>query len=222
MPSYYVMNDSVFIALFVTLTSLTLFGLIRWIQSYNKKNDESYSLLKHFPFELMIIIKWIHKPYFQLIFLCISVGWLIFYWFMFPMVGSSWTIPLFITLTMTLMMFYLIFTTSSIPVERFIWTTSIAHVLAIILPLIVSIFSFTSPYDRFTTFLPWVSGGTSLMMMVLLFNPMLKRWSLLTAKKMDQSEQFVRPSIFIMALYQWIYVLSFYWLNFIIFIEFLV
>ena len=213
------MDDSILLSLFTVLLLISLIGLVAWTQTYTRLNHESFSFTKHFPFELFDVLKSYQRPYFQLIYLLISIGWLAFYWLIFPLVNSSWGIPLFIVLMMLLIMVYFLMTIRSIPVERFVFVSSIVHVLIIVLPLIVSIFSWTSPFDRFITVLPWVSSFLSVIALGMLFIPSLKSWSRLQEKKSDKGRSYERPKVFILALYQWFYIVSFYLLNFFILIE---
>ncbi len=216
------MNESIVLTLFSTLTAISIIGFYVWTKAYARMMHEKFSFKKHFPYELMMMLKGYQRPYFQLIYLLISVGWLVFYWLIFPLAGSSWIIPLLIVLMMLLIMFYFLMTIRSIPVERFVFISSIVHMLSIVFPLIIAFFSWTSPFDRFTTFLYWISFVQAMTLIGLLFIPSLKTWSLLQEKKSEQGIKFDRPKVFILALYQWIYIFSFYFLNLMILIEFFI
>ncbi len=213
------MNELFILSLFLTLVTVSILLINYLISLYNHKNLKYYSMFNHFPFEIMAGLSPKHQPYFLVFFTLIGMGWFTFYWMIFPFIGTSWTVPMFILVILLWVMFFFMISMLVNRIERFVFVSSFVHMLTIVLPAVVFIFTLTSPYDRFTTFLPWGSGFLAGFQFLLLFLPTLKTWSKLEERREEEVIVYVRPKMFLMALLQWGYLMSFYLLNLFILIE---
>ena len=207
------MNDLFILSLFLTLVVVSILLIHYCMSLYYHKNLKRYSIFNQFPFELLFGLSPKHQPYFRVFFTLLGMGWFTFYWMIFPLLGTSWTVPMFILVILLWIMFFFMMTMQAKRIERFVFVSSFVHMLIIVLPAVVFIFTLTSPYDRFTSFLPWGSVFIAGLQGLLLFLPSLKTWSKLEEKRQGEVIVYVRPKMFLLALLQWGYLMSFYLLN---------
>ncbi|MFZ9296486.1 MAG: hypothetical protein ACO259_09800, partial [Bacteroidia bacterium] len=180
-----------------------------------------FSFTQFFPYELFAFQSPKQTVYAHFIMTIIGVGWLSFYWYIFPLSGTTWTVPMLMGVLLNWIIFYMMLMDLKHPIERFVFLSSLSHMFAIVLPILIILFSLTTPFERFAGFLPWAAGTLASIQCLLLFIPRLIHWTHLEAKKTGEIVEYVRPRFFILAIFQWSYLLSFYLLNLSILIAYL-
>lgn len=213
------MNYSLITALFVVgCTAVVAFVLLLKVV-FARLYKRPFHFRQRFPLEVFDLRDRRAINLYWFLLLVMAVSFSSFYALVFNVAASNITLLIMLDAMLFSGATLIVFFTNPLRIEVFIGTAIVQLITAAILPMLVAYFSWTSPYDRYTAFLPWASLIASFLMALLLLNPSLKDWSKLKIVETGDKKEVQRPSIFVLAFSQWLAMMGFLLLTISVFIE---
>jgi len=172
---------------------------------YAKHTGERYSLLNHFPYELLESLNPWQRRYLQIPLMLLGAAIPAFFYGAFAAPGLY--IPYIIVgiAVLAAAAFVLLFYVRTRVVERHVLAASLFMMLVLLLDMFVAYYAFTTPFDAaFGDMLRYGSLALGLAELLVMLNPKLKRWSQLEATDNQGAVAFRRPRYFILPLSEWV------------------
>jgi hypothetical protein len=193
----------------------SLFIVISFIYIYfssllfKREEKKKFSFLNGFPFEL------VNRTVLFLSIMVLAglsaIFYIYFFYSAFFILNQPLTLLISLITSAMMVSWIFLLIVSPLKTKPHLLLSSIFMVLNTSLSSIITYYLVVTPYEKYPDYLPFITGLIFIVQIILLINPRVKNWAILEKKEDNGQIEFLRPKVFVLALYEWLFfLLSFF------------
>ncbi|MFA5660159.1 MAG: hypothetical protein WC968_02015 [Bacilli bacterium] len=201
------MNSTLHVTFFVGLF-LFIITLIFQLTMYRYKQQRPFSFQNELPFELVQGVDTRYLHYHYILIFMVTLSQVIFAFNYLPTLVAWYEFLLVGSLALSAIMFYLLFFIKVFEVKKHILVVLLQALSVVTSFIAFGLFAQFSIFGKHNLVFAIVSYIIALVGLFVLFNPRLRRWPIMDkVLQQDGTVLILRPKVFLLALYEWGFIL---------------